>query len=50
MSFTSGDDPMSPLSLDGVLGVSLGTGENSDLSCVKGLDFSLSLEEAVISS
>lgn len=52
-SFGSGDDPTPPpLSPEGVLGISLSTGEESGLSCTgRGLDLSLDLgEDAVISS
>lgn len=52
-SFVSGDDPTPPpLSLDGVLGISRSTGEESGFSCTgRGLNLSLGLgEDTVISS
>lgn len=50
-SFASGDDPTPPLSLEGVLAVSLNTGENSALFCPRGLGLSLGLgDEATESS
>lgn len=51
-SFVSGDDPVPLLSLDGVLGASLNTSEDSGLSCTgKGLNLSLCLGgDAVASS
>lgn len=51
-SFVSGDDPAPLLSLDGVLGASLNTSEDSGLSCTgKGLNLSLCLGgDAVASS
>lgn len=48
--FVSGDDPTPPLSFEEVLGVSLSTGEDSGLFCTGGLNLSLSIDDAVISS
>lgn len=50
-SFVSGDDPTPPLSLDGVLGVSLSTGEESGLSCTgRGLNLSLGMGDDAVKS
>ena len=50
-SFVSGDDSTPPLSLDGVLGVSLSTGEDSGLSCTEGgLNLSLGLGDDTVTS
>lgn len=49
-SFVSEDDPTPPLSFEELLGVSLRTGEDSGLFCTGGLNFSLSIEDEVISS
>lgn len=50
-SLVSGDDPAPLISLSGVLGMSLSTGEDSGLTCTKGLNLSLGLgDDAVTSS
>lgn len=48
-SFVSEDDPTPPLSFEGVVGVSLST-DDSGLFCTGGLNLSLSIDDAVISS